>query len=267
MMSEAVHDVADNSEEFFSAESDTEVSGEREDSQQHEPMTKGSDNGREVDRIQSVNGSKSEPSHAGVPNEDSGANVVQEDSEKDLSAEEIQDRRERAEEIKSQGNQAFKLEDYEGAMTLYTEAIRLCPRICEKELAAVYYGNRAACYVKLNQKEEAAEDCTKSLDLHPSYLKVRIRRAQVYEELEKLEEALKDYQTILEQDPTCHSARAACMRLPQQIEEQREKMKAEMIGKLKELGNTVLKPFGLSTDNFQFQKDPNTGSYSMNFKK
>ena len=90
MMSEAVHDVADNSEEFFSAESDTEVSGEREDSQQHEPMTKGSDNGREVDRIQSVNGSKSEPSHAGVPNEDSGANVVQEDSEKDLSAEEIQ---------------------------------------------------------------------------------------------------------------------------------------------------------------------------------
>lgn len=37
--------------------------------------------------------------------------------------------------------------------------------------------------------------------------------------------------------------------------------------KLKGFGNTILGKFGLSLDNFQMQKDPTTGSYSINFKQ
>jgi hypothetical protein len=40
---------------------------------------------------------------------------------------------------------------------------------------------------------------------------------------------------------------------------------AEMLGKLKELGNGLLGKFGLSLDNFSAEKDPATGAYSIKF--
>lgn len=39
------------------------------------------------------------------------------------------------------------------------------------------------------------------------------------------------------------------------------------VGKLKDLGNNILGRFGLSLDNFKAEKDPETGSYSINFNK
>jgi len=55
--------------------------------------------------------------------------------------------------------------------------------------------------------------------------------------------------------------------LPPQTKAAQDKEMGEMMGKLKQLGNGILSPFGLSTDNFQMTKDEKTGGYSMNFNQ
>lgn len=59
------------------------------------------------------------------------------------------------------------------------------------------------------------------------------------------------------------SVDTALRRLPPLLEAAKSKEMGEMMGKLKDLGNGLLKPFGLSTDSFNFIKDESSGGYSM----
>jgi len=54
--------------------------------------------------------------------------------------------------------------------------------------------------------------------------------------------------------------------LPPRVEEAQKSEMGEVMGKLKELGNGILKPFGLSTDNFSMVKDGSTGGYNLSFQ-
>lgn len=186
--------------------------------------------------------------------------------EEKMTDEEKEEKRKEAQCCKDEGNKLFKDQSFKDAMRCYTRALHICPLSFPKD-RSIMFSNRAVCKMKLDHKDEAIKDCTRALNLHPHYLKALLRRAELYEGEDKLDEALVDYQKVLEIDPGQHSARAACMRLPDQIKERNEKMKAEMLGKLKDLGNMILKPFGLSTDNFQLNQDPNSGGYSVNFSQ
>jgi len=187
-------------------------------------------------------------------------------TEKDLTPEEKQLRRDAADQLKTEGNELFGKALYPDAARAYTRALRTCPYSCGNE-RAILYSNRAACFLYMEEKEEGVMDCSKALEYNPNYLKAILRRAILYEKNEKLDEALADYNKVLELEPHNPKAMEACMRLPSEIKEKNEKLKTEMLGKLKDLGNMFLRPFGMSTDNFKVQQDPSTGSYSINVQQ
>ncbi|XP_032483312.1 tetratricopeptide repeat protein 1 isoform X1 [Phocoena sinus] len=184
--------------------------------------------------------------------------------EKNMPDEEKKRRREESSRLKEEGNEQFKKGDYIEAESTYSRALQMCPSSFQKD-RSILFSNRAAARMKQDKKEMAISDCSKAIQLNPSYIRAILRRAELYEKTDKLDEALEDYKSILEKDPSVHQAREACMRLPKQIEERNERLKEDMLGKLKDLGNLVLRPFGLSTENFQIKQDSSTGSYSINF--
>ncbi|TYZ61166.1 hypothetical protein PybrP1_012382 [[Pythium] brassicae (nom. inval.)] len=171
-----------------------------------------------------------------------------------------------ASRAKELGNEVFAQGKYLDAIDCYSTALKLCPDDADYAYnRAVYFSNRAACLIRLGRPEEAIDDCTQAIELSPTYVKALVRRAEAYEKLDRLDEALRDYDAVLKIDATIRPVVAAHARVKAVVEERQEKMKAEMLDKLKGFGNTILGKFGLSTDNFQMVQDPATGSYNINF--
>ncbi|KAG8966579.1 TOM (translocase of outer membrane) complex component [Tulasnella sp. 419] len=107
------------------------------------------------------------------------------------------ERKELASSYKTRGNSAYQAHNFALAVTLYTKAIQVA-----KAPEAVFYSNRAACYVNFKppEYEKVVQDCDEALKLDPMYIKAIIRRANALEKLERYEEALRDLTaaTILE---------------------------------------------------------------------
>ncbi|GKT47505.1 thaumatin-like protein 1 [Colletotrichum spaethianum] len=121
--------------------------------------------------------------------------------------------------------------------------------------------------------EEAARRKRKD-DVLRIRAKALMRRARARSEeggWQNLAGAEEDYKTLSQMTNLAPADRKIVQTqlrvLPARTKAAQEKETAEMWGKLKDLGNGILKPFGLSTDNFQMVKDEKTGGYSMNFNQ
>ena len=194
-----------------------------------------------------------------VQEQEDSAAVIEEEIVRDI---------EQANRLKVEGNELYKKGEFEAAIENYKGSINYCPLDeCFNKERAIFFCNMGAAQIELKQYEEAVESCTRSAEMNPSYVKAYIRRSQAYLALEKLDDCLADYDKILELDPSLSQYESKRKRLAKQIEERNEKLKEEMLGKLKDVGNKILGKFGMSLDNFKMEKDPATGGYSIKFEK
>lgn len=174
---------------------------------------------------------------------------------------------EKAQELKLEGNEFFKANKLHDAREAYSEALYLTPA-ADKKARSVLHANRAACLQKLSRWQDVVDDCKHAVDLDPTYAKAYLRRSAAYEAMEKWHDANEDLKKAIELDPTLKSKEYKRQSvLEHRAQVQFEKDKEEMMDKLKGFGNMVLGKFGMSTDNFKCEKDPDSGSYSIKFNQ
>ncbi|XDV53826.1 hypothetical protein PO909_022238, partial [Leuciscus waleckii] len=102
---------------------------------------------------------------------------------------------ERAEQLKNEGNNHMKEENYSSAVECYTKAIELDQR------NAVYYCNRAAAHSKLGNYTEATRDCERAIAIDPSYSKAYGRMGLALTSMSKYPEAISYFNKALVLDP------------------------------------------------------------------
>lgn len=131
-------------------------------------------------------------------------------------------------------------------------------------LTSQVYCNAGFCLMKLDVKEEASHMLSEAIRHDEHYLKAYLRRADCYYDLQKWSNAYGDYENYEKLGGVLDAqGRARKTTAKAKVDEEMQKM----LGELKNIGNKILGNFGLSTDNFKFDKDPNNGGYSMRFER
>ncbi|CAL8080678.1 unnamed protein product [Calicophoron daubneyi] len=114
----------------------------------------------------------------------------------DESLEVTEEMMDNADAKKAEAQAKFSEGDFESAVALFTEAIKLNPK------SALFYARRASCYVKMEKPCAAIRDCDKAISLNPDSAQPYKWRGMANKMLGRWEEAFKDLQMSLKLDYT-----------------------------------------------------------------
>lgn len=175
----------------------------------------------------------------------------------------------------------LKLEEWKAAIDSASAALDALERLIAATTSKPTDGKgNEDSVVEIEGEGEAAEEQLKNLensdqrkhDIQRIKTKALMRRAKAKTELAgwgNLQGAEDDYKALSQMSnlppQDMKIVQAALKSLPPRINAAKDQEMGDMMSKLKDLGNGILKPFGLSTDNFNMIKDEKTGGYSMNF--
>ncbi|EFN53322.1 hypothetical protein CHLNCDRAFT_58607 [Chlorella variabilis] len=114
-------------------------------------------------------------------------------------------------QLKADGNNNFAKREYDTALRLYDEALKLVP--ADAADAALLHSNKAACHMMHKRYKEAVAECSAALDGQPNFFKALIRRAKAYEQMGQHKQALADMQRANKLDAATEDTRDSERRL------------------------------------------------------
>ncbi len=101
---------------------------------------------------------------------------------------------------KEQGNEAFSRGKFLSACEIHSSALLIDP--INKIINAKLYFNRCLARAKLNQLDQALDDCNQALNLNENYMKAHHKRAKLLMTKGMYEEAVREYEWIYLADPS-----------------------------------------------------------------
>lgn len=128
----------------------------------------------------------------------------------ELTAEELA----KAEQFKSQGNQAMSKKNYDLAINHYTAALELNPN------GKVYLSNRAAAYSSAGNHDAAVKDASRATEIDPSYGKAWSRLGHAYFGKGDLQGAKSAYESGIKVDPTSEIMKRGLQTSTKKLQEQ-----------------------------------------------
>ncbi|KAL5014688.1 hypothetical protein ScPMuIL_008958 [Solemya velum] len=143
--------------------------------------------------------------------------------------------------LKDDGNNFFKAGKFMEALSSYTEALEFSDTCLKDTEKAVIYKNRAACYLKLEQYQNAVDDATAALDITPNDPKALFRRCQAKEQLGEVVEAYKDAALLLKVDPKNGAIQPILKRLNPVIHD-KVKQENSLASRLSQMGDLAFEP-------------------------
>jgi len=159
----------------------------------------------------------------------------------------------------------YKNKEYIQALNIYSLLLKDAKRADLKEQCCILNCNKGICFNKLYEYDKALDSFKEALKYNKDYSKALCNKMLLLNKKEQYLEAYEDFKRLKTLDYNLwENYRNMENGLAYQAEIQKKKMTDEMLGKLKDVGNTILGKFGLSLNNFQMT--PNgQGGYSIQY--
>jgi hypothetical protein len=196
---------------------------------------------------------------------DNDEEEVEKEQKIELSEQQKKDIEEKIINERKNAGDLYKNKEYIQALNIYSLLLKDAIRADLKEQCCILNCNKGICFNKLYEYDKALNSFKEALKYNKDYSKALCNKMLLLNKKEEYLEAYEDFKRLKTLDYNLwENYKNMENGLAYKAEIQKKKMTDEMLGKLKDVGNTILGKFGLSLNNFQMT--PNgQGGYSIQY--